>query len=352
VFVVSGTIVARILYGVQGDAGGHVSRSLTIARQLHGHEVVFVGGGRVAQARRHGYDVVDVPMLANVYTNNRLDLPATLMAGARALRDRARIFDRLTSLIRDFDPDLILTDYEPFLPQAARLAGRPSISINRQHFLTHCDYTVPSGAQLARLLAMQALRRFHMSASQYFIVSFTKATAKEPKTAEVFPSVIRPEVAVRSGSDSGAVLAYLPLASPDWMRRTFAGLDRKVIVYGQNRDGDVGNLSFRPRTSDGFADDLAQSAFVVSHAGSNLIAESLFLKKPVLTFPTARIFEQYLNAHLLAGAGYGKIGSQRNSAASVAAFDRELHLYRSRLEQYRPWRDTTVVDRLSGLLAR
>ena len=342
--------MARILYGVQGDTGGHVTRSLSIARQLAGHEIVFVGGDRVASLRRAGFDTVDVPMLATVVTDGHIDLPGTAIAGLRTVVNRTTTLDMLDRVIADFDPDLILADYEYFTPRAARRAGRPCISVDRQHFLTHCDYPVPPGDRISRALTLGAIRAFQMEASKYFVVSFTPTLAKNPATTEAFPPVLRQDIIPLSATCGEDALLYLYAVPIAWIRQTFGGTRRRFIVYGHDRDIEEGNLTFRRHDVGRFADDLARASYVVSHAGNNLISEALHLGKPLLTFPIGMNYEQYLNSHLLADAGYGMVGDMRNGPAILAAFEASLAQMRSALAGYRPWSDRSVAGRIAGLL--
>lgn len=342
--------MARILYGVQGDAGGHVNRSLTIARELKGHEVVFAGADRISAVKRHGFDVVDIPMVGTVYTDHRIDKSMTLQRAIEAVTGRNRVIDRLEAVIRDFDPDLIVTDYEYFLPLAAKRAGRPCLSIDRQHFLTNCSYDQPSGDHFGRALTLAAIRALRMTASRFFVTSFTPAASNGRWETEVFPPMIRPMIRQACATEGEDALVYLYAAPLHWIRQTFGGRKRRFFVYGQGREGEEGNLVFRPRDPQGFADDLARAAYVVSHAGSNLIAESLHLKKPLLSFPIALNYEQHLNGHLLAGTGYGALGRTRHGPAAIDAFEAELSAFHARLAGHAPWSDRSVVTRLEAML--
>jgi uncharacterized protein (TIGR00661 family) len=317
---------------------------------LRHHEFVFVGADRVDSLARHGFATVDIPMIGNVYAQNRVDLTGTIRGAVSALNSRARVFDRLDAVIRDFDPDLILTDYEYFVARAARRAGRPCISVDRQHFLTNCRYPKPQGAAVGRALSLGAMRAFQMAADRYFVISFTPAVPNGREDTEVFPPVLRREIRSLEAQAGEAALVYLYASSVPWIRKAFGGRKRRFIVYGHDREGEEGNLVFRRHDPDRFAAELAQAAYVVCHAGSNLIAESLHLRKPLLTFPIALHYEQHINAHLLAEAGYGAYGASRRGAASVEAFEASLADHRARLAGYRPWSERSVVSRLEGLL--
>ena len=77
--------MARIFYGVMGDARGHISRALTIALEMRQHEFLFVGGGTIRILQENGYQVENVPTTPTIIRNHRVDLAATVAYGAVGL---------------------------------------------------------------------------------------------------------------------------------------------------------------------------------------------------------------------------------------------------------------------------
>lgn len=344
--------MGRILYGVMGDAGGHVSRSLAIAQQLQGHEVVFVGGGRAAELARGGHPVFAIPSLGTVLRNQRVDTVRTVAHCADALRQSYSVIARLTAFIREFDPDLIVTDYEYFLPRAARRLGRPCISVDRQHALTLCRYRPPPGHRLSRVLTSGIIRTLYSAASHYLVCSFTPMQPIDPDTAEVLPPVLRRDVlSVEPGEGDHAVV-YMRGAPPDWVHAFLSGRRRRYIIYGFDIDREDGNLKFRRNSPEGFLEDLATCAYAISNGGHNVISEALYYKKPLLCFPVLLFYEQLLNAHLWAEAGYGAwYEADARAAAGVDRFEAELPRFQARVAARRPWDGRAIASRLQALMA-
>lgn len=342
--------MGRILYGVMGDRGGHLSRSIAIAHQLPGHEIVFIGGGRIAEVADHGFDYILSPMIGTEMRSGRLDLPATVAGAIKGFARQHRTIADLKSLIRDFDPDLILSDFEYFLPRAARAMGRPAISIDRHHALTHCHYPRPPGGLAARALSLSILKTMFGTASRYLVVSFAPLNPLDPARTEVFPPVVREHLNAHQPVDDGHAVVYLYGVGLDRIRALFAGRKRRFVIYGQGRDGDEGNLSFRHHSTDGFLADLASAAYVVSHGGHNLISEALHFRKPLLAVPLAYEYEQYFNAWLLQESGLGLFATMKNSATALDHLESGLDRYRSHLAKYRPWSKVTVADRIERMI--
>ena len=71
------------------------------------------------------------------------------------------LIDRLAGIIEGYRPDLIVTDYEFFTQMAARRLGRPCVSLDNQHLLTHCRYEPPPGHRLSRLMTLLLIRTLY-----------------------------------------------------------------------------------------------------------------------------------------------------------------------------------------------
>ena len=74
---------------------------------------------------------------------------------------------------------------------------------------------------------------------------------------------------------------------------------------GPEADQVDGNLEYRPRSSDGFVEDLRTARGVVTGGGFSLLSEAVYLGKPVLSIPLRGQFEQLMNARYLERDGYG-----------------------------------------------
>ena len=343
--------MGRILYGVMGDAGGHVARSLAIAQRLKDHEIVFVGGGRVAELAELGYSVVDVPVPGTVLIDNRVDPMATARGAAGALWRRAETADRLGGVIRAFDPDLIVTDYEYFLPRAARRSGRPCISVDRQHALTHCRYRPPAGHRLSRLLTLGIIRTMYNAATHWLVCSFAPMQPIDAASTEVLPPVLREDVTRFQASGGEHAVVYLRGASLDWVRGLLANRRRRYLVYGFDLAYEEGNLAFRRGSAENFLADLASCAYVVGNGGHNVISEALYYGKPMLCFPVGLFYEQLVNAHLLAEAGYGLYdGPDTNAAITLDKFEANLACFQAKAAARPAWDRHAIATRLEELM--
>lgn len=326
--------MGRILYGVMGDARGHVTRALTVAQEMPGHEFLFLGGGKVHDLQSEGYNVEDIPMLSTYYKDNRVDIPATVGNALRVLCCGSRIRNRIADVIRNFDPDQILTDYEYFTPLAARKLGRDCISLDHQHILTHCDYQSPPSERLSRLLTCSTVKYLYSNCSRFLIVSFFNLAPKNPKNTVVLPPLIREAVRRTKTRTGDHVLVYQ--TSPTF-HRLFPLLEKvnsKFIVYGFGARPAQKNLIFKAPSTQGFLEDLASSRYAITNGGHNVLCEAIYLGKPVLAFPIAKAYEQFINSYFLTVCGYGSYSVSLNPSEQLFVdFEKRLDEFKENIKK-------------------
>ncbi len=344
--------MARILYGVMGDSRGHLSRSLSVAQAMEQHEFLFLGGGAVHDLKALGYTVEDVPMLATYYRNTRLDLPGTVGNALRILCRKRHIVERVTRIIKAFDPHLIITDYEYFLPQAARSLGLPCYSVDHQHVLTNCLFEPPSGQWLNRQITSFPIRHLYSAADKFLVSSFYQLPPKDPTRTEVYPPVLRRLVKQFHPRRDGHVLVYTSGGAYELLLSFLERIDMKFIIYGFGDRPPRRNLVFKKHSEQGFLEDLVGCLYVISNGGHSLISESLYYGKPVICFPIHFLYEQYLNGYFLEEYGYGKLCMDMKTGHSVIErMGSEVDSFHKRIKNLSFWGNDLIAARLEALMA-
>lgn len=197
--------------------------------------------------------------------------------------------------------DLALVDFEPLLPRAARLAGIPVMAIDHQQFLTACDLsTLPLPLRTGAGTLAHFVRAFYDGPLPSVISSFFFPPLKKHAQDVVQAGVLlRREFEQLTPETGGHLVAYLRRHPPQEVLSALLFCGHPVRVYGAAEVGTWANLSFRPVSAAGFAEDLATSIGLVSTAGNQVIGEALSLKKPVLAYPEPGNLEQRINAHFI-----------------------------------------------------
>jgi uncharacterized protein (TIGR00661 family) len=321
--------MARILYGVMGDARGHVSRALTVAQQMPGHEFLFVGGGLVHDVKKNGVAVEDIPVPGTFYKNNKVDVPATVANALKVLAKRTSVIRRVGQIIDDFDPALILTDYEYFTPLAARSKGRLSISVDHQHVITHCGYEAPSLERLSRAMTKFAIQRLYSNATLFLIVSFFSLPPIDPKTTQVLPAIVRNVLKDHTPADGEDVLVYLTSPTFYKLLPILEQMKSRFLIYGFGQLQSRKNLVFKQISTHGFLQDLAKCRYAIVNGGHNVISEALYFGKPVFSFPIRQAYEQFINAYFLAQSMYGDYSLTEPSRSVLETFESRLDVFKN-----------------------
>lgn len=335
--------MAKIFWSMAGEGRGHATRVRSIVEQLHEevsdehHFVLFASdqaydflapcyadGSRTVEVRR-------IPGLRFRYREGRLSATKSLSGGLRYLRQLPGLVEHLKQAIRDKQPDLVITDFEPALPRAARACNVPFVSLDHQHFLVACDLSsLPTRLRGFAWLNSLAVRAYHSGASATIVSSFFQAPLKRGyEGVKQIGPLLRPEIRRAQSSRGDYLLSYLRPSTPAHVLDMLLASGREVRVYGLGERLAEGHLRFFPFDEQTFVDDLAGCAALVGAAGNQSLGEALFLGKPVLAMPERRHHEQLINAHFLAGMGVGEWMTMEQATTE------RLHQFCDRLEEYR-----------------
>jgi uncharacterized protein (TIGR00661 family) len=333
-----------------GDARGHLSRALAIARELPQHEFLFIGGGKTRILKEKGYRVKDVPILPTIIRNNRVNFAATLANGLMGLGRMGPAFKEVRALIQDFDPDLIISDYEFVTLKVARLMGRPCVSIDNQHLLTHCRYDPPSGQRLSRFLTCALIHYLFSNASRYLVTSFHSLPPVNRALTEVFPPLIKQKLQEYQPTIGDHALVYLRGDNLARLIKQLKQSQRTFVIYGLGEKPPNGNLVFKKTSEDVFLHDLATCHYVITNGGHSLISEALYLGKPVLCHPIKLFYEQFFNAYFLKKNGFGDYSLDNACRQDIIQiFEAGVDQYRARIAEGNFFGNKLVAARLDEL---
>lgn len=300
--------MAKILYGVHGTGHGHAVRALTIGRHFAGlgHEFLFVSHGTGADILRREFPVEDCPNPETPIRGHKVATAATIYSNL-AVQSRSRTYiKQILQLMERFQPDVTMSDYEYFVPRAARLAGLPCLSVDHQHVITSCRHPVPWAQYPGYLATAWAVKTFFSRASDHLVISFFRPPVQPGVRARILPPLLRETVLQRQPKAGEHVVAYQGYTTFKRFFPFLRAIPSPVMVYGFDTERTEGNLHFKKNSETGFLDDLSSCRYVVCGGSHTLISESLYYGKPVISFPIKGAFEQFLNAFYLERLGYGQ----------------------------------------------
>ena len=328
----------KILYGVVGEGMGHAMRSRVILEHLlqtkgsepAAHEVEIMASGRAAEflGKRFGdqSDVNRIHGLHMIYEENRVRLGKTLWSNA--LEGAGGIPQNIAAyfnLISDFEPDVVISDFESWTYLYGKTHGLPVLSIDNMQIIHRCkhDDDIIEGHKSEFQVTKAFIKSKLPFCAEYFITSFFKPEIRKPDT-RIFPPILRREILDHKVEEGAHLLVYQTgegyASLPDTLRKT--GVECRI--YGMKRDLKEeqrdGNLRYMPFSEATFIDDVATSRAVIAGGGFTLMGEAVYLHKPMLSVPVGRQFEQVMNGRYLAKLGYGAMAEDLTDPKTVHAF--------------------------------
>jgi uncharacterized protein (TIGR00661 family) len=314
--------MARIIYGVAGEGNGHAIRAKIIIDELKkDHEITAFSYGKNWWSLRSYFQqkkTVNPPLNPTIkrivgsymyYINNTVSatitttiniikLPVMLLASLRYIPH---------FIIPKLKPDVVMTDFEPFVGYWSLLFNVPVISIDNQHAITHTSIDKIKGQFLYELYSKFVVKSFVPKANKVVITSFFNAERKnkhKTNTTLVKP-IVKSSIQKQKRTNKGHVLVYQTSASYTHMLPILKKINKEFIIYGFNKNEKDHNLIFKKFNGDGFNKDIASADAVIINGGFTVLSEALYLHKPIFSIPIKQQFEQILNGHYINKMAYG-----------------------------------------------
>jgi uncharacterized protein (TIGR00661 family) len=324
----------KVIYGLSGQGFGHSARSKETIKHLiaAGHEVkIFTYGQSLFMLEKDFHDqLFEIPGFILSYKNNRLVYWKTIMGNAKRISRQAKDWSIISKEFSRFNPDIVITDFEPLTAMLARVKHKPLISIDNQHQLTNTKIKVDKKHFQDFLTDKLVVKSIIWGAKYYLITSFFK-TPITKKNTFLFAPIIRSEVLDLQPTDGDYILVYEG-ADFDLVEKVLGQLDYKFLVVGPSVKPAKGNLTFKKFSTEEWLKDLAAAKAVVGTAGLSLICECIYLKKPYFALPIAKQVEQIINAEQLKALGLGEFSCDLKPKELID-FINNLGTYKTNLQQ-------------------
>src|SRR6478752_7929291 len=189
----------KILYGVVGEGMGHAMRSRVILEHLvsAGHELEIMASGRATDFLGKRFDGVKrIHGFHMIYEENRVRRGKTLwsnvLSGATGTpKNIAAYFE----LIKDFTPELVISDFESWTYLYAKTHRLPTLSVDNMQIINRC--TLPTEVIAGHQAEFQLTKAFIKSklpfCDEYFVTTFFHPEIRKERT-RLFPPILRPEI--------------------------------------------------------------------------------------------------------------------------------------------------------------
>lgn len=342
--------MAKIIYGVSGQGFGHSSRSKEILKYLvsKGHNVLVFTYGQALLLLEDEFEVFEVPGLGLNYKDNKLMYWRTIYKNINQMAKQSRHWNKILGRFRDFDPDIVITDFEPLVALLSKLQRTPLISIDNIHQLTNTVVTVPTKHKKDLLADKLIIKSMVWGAKYYLITTFFETPIRRKDTF-LFPPVVRKEVRDLKVSQQDYILVY---QNSDFggLLKILKSVDHKFVIFGTNKSGVEGNIEFKDYSTHEWLNYLANCRAIIATAGLSLISEALYLKKPYLTVPIKKQTEQMINAINLEKMGYGKMMTSFNRK-SIEDFISKLAEFRKNINNRKIDGEKAIYRKLDQIIS-
>ncbi len=337
--------MTKIIYGVSGEGSGHSSRAKEMLTHLtyQGHEIKVVSYDRGVKSLKESFDVFETEGLHIESSDNKVSKVKTFTHNLKKLSSGHRKFIELKdTLFKPFQPDCVITDFEPMTAYLAGHYDVPLISLDNQHRLRYLKVECPRHLDKNRVLTKNIIRSMVPKPDVSLVTTFFFSKILNNHTFS-FPPILRQEVLEQDASPGNHILVYLSFGFDSFIK-AIKKLNRETfVVYGYNTSKADQNLIYKPFSKTGFLRDLATSKAVMSTAGFTLMTESFYYRKPFMALPLKGQFEQEINGVLLDKLRYGKNVTKLNEE-SIGDFFYRLSDYRENLASY-PAEDNSKIKR-------
>lgn len=348
----------KVLYGVVGEGMGHAIRSRVALQYLvsQGHQVEIIASNRAVDYLRQAFSEVHrIHGLHIVTEENRVKKNKTLwsniLAGTAAVPQQISTYFKL---VEDFEPQVVISDFESWSYYYGRLHRLPILSLDNQQFVSRCkhDDEVLEGLRTQFEVAKAFIKGKLPFCDHFIVSSVFEAPVRKDKTTLV-PPILRPQVLTQQPTEGEHLVVYQSVTDSQVLLEALRATNLECRIYGLNtreahRDG---KLHFKSFSEAGFLDDLSSCKGVVASAGITLMSECIYLHKPMLATPIEGHFEQLLNARYLAHCGYGAM-SESIDASGIRRWLAKLDDYASNLARYEQNGNKLLFETLDAQLDR
>ncbi|HZX95436.1 MAG TPA: MJ1255/VC2487 family glycosyltransferase [Myxococcales bacterium] len=335
----------RILYGVVGEGMGHAIRSRVVLDELvQRHDVQVVVSGRahdyLAKRANDHLMVKKIWGFTIVTEDNEVRNFRTLLENVRGALTGGwpQNIKTYFEIADTFKPDVVISDFESWSYLYGVNHGLPIISVDNMQIVNRCRHEpfALAGHEASFALAKGIIKAKVPGAYHYLITTFFYPPVRKKRTS-LHPPILRPEILAAKPARGEHLLVYQTYTSNQELPALLQRLGVECRVYGLRRELKEpvreGNLVYKPFSEEGFIDDLRTARGVVASAGFTLMGEAVYLRKPMLSEPVAKQFEQILNARYLEKEGYGLLAEEltedrlREFLARTPEFEQNLSRY-------------------------
>lgn len=338
----------KILYGVASEGMGHAIRSKPIIEHLSkNNEVLVLTDRKAYNLLSKNFNTKKIENFYLVYNKEKVNFILTILYNTiRSPKIILKNSKIILNVIKNFKPDIVISDFDPITSYYGFISRKPLIYINNQHISKNTKVIKP-GNFLSRLLSNSIIALFSPSADYYLITTFFYPETRNNKTF-LFPPILRKEILEAKSKKGKHILVYLR-KNDGSVIKLLRGLDKKFIVYGLDKEFKERNITSKNFSEKEFIKDLESCKGVIANGGFTFLSEALYLHKPILTVPFEKQYEQILNAVYIKKLEYGE-HTKKLTKEEITNFIKNIKLYNRRLKEYKREDNSKIIKKLDEII--
>ena len=340
----------RILYSLCGEGLGHAIRSAIVIKYLimEGYDLIVFASDRAYKYLDSKFEnVYEINGFNTVYENNTVRNKKTFAYNMKDVpSDLQENMNKMYKLAHIFKPDVVVSDFEFYANMLSHILHIPLVSVDNMHVLTEAKYSVPKRYMKDRIFAEAVVHAFIQNANKTLIYSYFYPPLKDDSgDVQYIQPLVREEISSLKPEIKDHILVYQTSDSNhELIELLKKNKNRKFIIYGFHKDEEDENLIFRLFSEEVLFNDLKDARCVITNGGFSFITEALTLKKPVLSIPVNKQFEQILNAIYLDKLGYGE-HHNKITQEILDNFIDNTHIYAQNIEEnYKPTPNNETLE--------
>ncbi len=363
--------MAVIFYGVAGEGNGHAIRAKTILDELKKDNVVHIfSHGKGYTYLQQFFPVKRILGFHMYYINNTVSSFLTGIVNIAKLPLMALASLQYPIAFMKHKPEVVITDFEPFLMYWSKIFNVPTISIDNQHSITNTKIDRIRGQWLTEIYSKLVIHTFLPNPDNTIITTFFPTKINKKNTLLV-PPVIKQEVQemkhkkIKSEEqkqtskaqksieqkNKGHIFVYQTSSSYKRMLPILKKINKQFIIYGFNKEAREENLLFKKFNKEEYVKDLAAADAVIINGGFTTLSEALCLEKPIFSIPIKRQFEQIVNGHYINKLQYG-MAVKDISEENFNTFLEKQEQYKKNIKKIKWDGNKELFDTLNALIKK
>lgn len=355
----------NILYTLSGFGFGHATRSQVVIKRLKslGHSVKIATYGQSLYYLKDFFpdDLIQIGGFKNQFFCGKV---STAKMVVELFRGMPTIFSKnipiLKKIIKNFKIDVVFNDFEPSARWLSRLMDVPIVTIDNQSLSQLCRVKVPLKFQKDFLKINTLINLFYPWGDWRFILSFSPFDTPVKKhfspSSFIVPPILREEIFKLKISQEDFILVYQ--TAPVYKKKLINVLENiegeKFVCYNLEKGSIAKNIFFKDFSEKEFLNDLSRAKAVITNGGFTIMAEAMYLKKPIFSLPIRGDFEQILNGLILQKSGCGLFceNIKKFNKETLSKFLNDSDFYKNNLQKYKQDKNEIFEKKLLRVLRK